>query len=277
MQPLSLRGRYTLITGASAGLGREMAREVAKKHGGHLVLVARRRERLDEVARELEPLGTKVVCITADLSRVEEVDRVFVEATTGREVHAAILNAGVTYFGHQLELSHAEQASILATNVVSVVRLAHELLQHQLSRSPGGGVMLISSLAGTMPTPYQAFYSGTKGFLNNWGVALAEELRGKDVSLTVFAPGGIATEMGAKSGTERVATKGDVGVMEADVCARAALAGFIARRRFVVPGALNWVNNLLMRFVPRGTQASVVAGIFRKGVLPASVVEQKEK
>lgn len=269
MQPLSLQGRYTLVTGASSGLGREMAREIARRHGGHLVLVARRKERLEELAREVEAHGAKAVCISADLSKSDDVERVITEATAGREIHAAILNAGVTYFGHHLEMSWAEQQSLLATNVISVVRLANGLLEHQLSKCRGGGIMVVSSMAGTMPTPYQAFYSGTKAFLNTWGVALAEELRGRDLSLTVFAPGGIATEMGEKSGTARKYKKGDVGMMEADVCARAALSSFIARRRFVVPGALNRLNDFLMRFVPRGTQASVVAGLFRAAVLPA--------
>jgi hypothetical protein len=157
---------------------------------------------------------------------------------------------------------------MLGTNVISVVRLANLFIEHQLQKAPGGGVMVVSSLAGTMPTPFQAFYSGTKAFLNTWGVALAEELRGREVSLTVFAPGGIATEMGEKSGTARKFKKGDMGMMEADVCARSALAAFIARRRFAIPGALNWFNNLAMKLVPRGAQASIVAGLFRGAVLP---------
>jgi short-subunit dehydrogenase len=266
MEPLSLQGRYTLVTGASSGLGREMAREIARRHGGHLVLVARRKDRLEELAKELEQHGAKAVCISADLSRPEDVERVLKEATDGRDIYAAILNAGVTYFGHHLELTPTDQQAMLATNVVSVVRLAEGFVQHILSKSSGGGVMLVSSLAGTMPTPFQAFYSGTKAFLNQWGVALSEELRGKPVSMTVFAPGGIATEMGEKSGTGRKFKKGDVGMMEADVCARAALSGFIARRRFVVPGALNVLQSVLMRFVPRGAQASIVAGLFRDAV-----------
>jgi short-subunit dehydrogenase len=269
MEPLSFQGRFTLVTGASAGLGREMARQLATRHGSHLVLVARRRERLEELAKELEPHGTKVVCITADLSKTEDVERVFAEATAGRVIHAAILNAGVTYFGHHLELAPAEQQSILSTNLISVMRLTHDFLHHQLLKAPGGGVMLVSSLAGTVPTTYQALYAGTKAFLNTWGVALAEELRGRDVSLSVFAPGGIATEMGEKSGTARKYKKGNVGVMDADVVARVGLAAFSGRKKFVIPGALNWLNNVLLRLAPRTVQAMVMGNLMRSALLPA--------
>jgi len=268
MQPLNLKGRYTLVTGASAGLGREMAREIAKRHGGNLVLVARRRDRLEELAREVEASGVKAVCIAADLSKPDDVERVFRESTDGREVHAAILNAGVTYFGHHLELPRSEAHALLATNVLSVLELAKSYVEHQLAKSSGGAVMVVSSMAGTMPTPYQALYSGTKAFINTWGVAFAEELKGKDVSLTIFAPGGIATEMGEKSGTARKYKKGDVGMMDADVCARAALSALVRRKRFVIPGALNQLNDLLMKFVPKAAQASVMAGLFKSAVLP---------
>lgn len=269
MQPLSLRGKYTLVTGASGGLGAEMARQISTRYGGHLVLVARRKERLEELAKELKAHGSEVVVIAADMTKTEDVDRTLKEATDGRELHGAILNAGVTYFGHHLELSHAEQQSILQTNVMSTVRLAYDLIHHQLQKAPGGGLMIISSMVGLIPTPYQALYSGTKAFLNQWGLSLSEELRGRDVSLTLFAPGGIATEMGEKSGTARKYKKGDVGMMDVDVCARAALNAFVGRRRFVVPGALNQLNDFLMRFVPRPLQTMVMAGIFKGAVLPA--------
>lgn len=271
MEKLSLRDRYTLVTGASSGLGHELARQIARDHGGNLVLVARRRDRLDALADELRKShNVQVACVTADLSKREDTERVFAEATDGRAIHAAVLNAGVTYFGHGLEMDFAAFESMLATNVSAVVWLTQKFLPHVIEKSPGGGVMIVSSVAGTTPTPFQAAYSGTKAFLNHYGMAMSEELAhvGANASLTVFAPGGIATEMGEKSGTARKFKKGDAGMMDVDVCAKLALSGFARRRRFVIPGALNQVNDVLLRFIPRAVATSFTARIFRDALPP---------
>ncbi|MBP6834114.1 MAG: SDR family NAD(P)-dependent oxidoreductase [Deltaproteobacteria bacterium] len=269
MQNLSLTGKYTLVTGASSGLGLEMARIVARDHKGHLVLVARRLDRLEALATELrEAHGVDVVCIQADMTRREDVVRTFEQATAGRAVHAAILNAGVTYFGRGLDHGFDDFDAMLATNVTSVVWLTQRFAQHILSDSPGGGVMIVSSVAGTTATPYQAAYSGTKAFLNNFGLALGEELVGEPVSVTVFVPGGIATEMGEKSGTARKFKKGDVGMMDADVCARRAVRGLTRRERFVIPGALNVLNDLVLRFTPRGLASAMAARLYRDALPP---------
>lgn len=260
---LSLAGKYTLVTGASSGLGLEMARHIARDHKGNLVLVARRKDRLEALADELRGQhGVEVACVAADMTRRDEVARCFEEARAGREVHGAILNAGVTYFGPALDLDFEAFEQMLATNVSSVVWLTQRFLKDMLPRG-AGGVMIVSSLAGTVPTTYQAAYSGTKAFLNNFGMAVGEELKGSGVSLTVFVPGGIATEMGEKSGTARKFKRGDVGMMEADDCARHALRGFVNRERFVVPGVLNQLNDVLMRFTPRAAIAAMTARLYR--------------
>ena len=102
--PLDLRGRWTLITGASAGLGAEMARAVARDYGGNVIAVARRRDRLEALRDEIEPkYGTKLVPIAADMCNRDDVERLFTEATQGRDVYAAILNAGVTFYGEILD------------------------------------------------------------------------------------------------------------------------------------------------------------------------------
>ncbi len=263
MKKLSFQGRYTLITGASSGLGLEMARHLARDHKSNLVLVARRLDRLEALAGELRPHGVDVVCIQADMTRREDVTRTFEEAVATRPVHAAVLNAGVTYFGRALEHDFDDFERMLATNVTSVVWLAQRFARHILEKSPGGGIMIVSSLAGTTPTTFQAAYSGTKGFLNNFGMAFAEELAEHDMSLTMFVPGGIATEMGDKSGTGRKFKKGDVGMMDADACARVAVDGFARRQRFVVPGALNRLNDFVLRFTPRTVAAAMTARLYR--------------
>lgn len=260
---LSLAGRYTVVTGASAGLGMEIARHIARDHKGNLVLVARRRERLEALATELSAAhGVEVRCVAADMTRPEDVQRAFDESTRGIEVCAAVLNAGVTYFGPALELDQAVFEQMLATNVTSVVALTQRYLRDMLPRREGA-VMIVSSLAGTVPTTYQAAYSGTKAFLNNYGLAVGEELKGTGVSLTVFVPGGIATEMGERSGTARKFKRGDVGMMDPDECARHAVRGMLGRERFIIPGALNLLNDALLRFVPRATIAGITARIYR--------------
>lgn len=269
MAKLSLAGQYTLITGASSGLGLEMARLIARDHKGHLVLVARRKDRLVALADELRAsCGVDVVCVQADMTRREDVVRTFEEATAGRSLHAAILNAGVSYFGRSLDMPIEDFESMLATNVTSVVHLTQRVLPHLVAQNTGGGVMLVSSLAGTTPLTYQAAYSGTKAFLNNYGMAVGEEVRATGVSVTVFVPGGIATEMGEKSGTARKFKQGDVGMMDADECARHAVDGFVARERFVVPGTLNWFNEMLMRFVPRRLAPGLTARVYRDALPP---------
>ena len=263
MQNLALRRKYTLITGASSGLGLEMARHIARDHGGNLVLVARRLDRLETLADELRPLGVDVVCVKADMTLRRDVSRAFQTATNGRSIHAVVLNAGVTYFGRAIDHSFEDFERMLATNVSSVVWLTQRFAQHILAQSPGGAIMIVSSLAGTTPTTFQAAYSGTKAFLNNFGMAVAEELVGQDVSLTVFVPGGIATEMGDKSGTGRKFKKGDLGMMEPDQCARPAIDGLVRRKRFVVPGALNRLNDLALRFTPRKVATAMTAKLYR--------------
>ncbi len=271
MLKISLTGKYTLVTGASSGLGLEMARIIARDHKGHLVLVARRLDRLEALATELRSAhGVDVVCIQADMTKRDDVTRTFEEATRDRAIHAAILNAGVTYFGRGLDHGFDDFSAMLATNVTSVVWLTQRFAEHVIAQSPGGGVMIVSSVAGTTATPFQASYSGTKAFLNNFGMALAEELVGDPVSVTVFVPGGIATEMGVKSGTAKKFKKGDVGMMDADVCARRAVNGLVRRERFVIPGALNLLNDIILRLTPRAIAAAMAARIYRDALPPKS-------
>src|SRR5690606_26189750 len=181
-QPMDFRGRWVLVTGASSGLGRELTRRLASAYGANLVIVARRRDRLEELRRELETAHrVRVRTLTADLSNLSEVDGLISELKNGEQLYAAILNAGVTHFGRYHELDFADFQKMLHTNVSSVVRLSSELVPYIEHGAPGGGLLFVSSMAGIFPVPYQTAYSGTKAFIVHYACGLWHELRGRNV------------------------------------------------------------------------------------------------
>jgi uncharacterized protein len=261
---MSFRGKWVLVTGASSGLGLEMARVLARDHGANVVLVARRRERLDELAKELRTahrVEAEVLC--ADLCRPEDVERVFEEGTRGRSIYAAILNAGVTFYGLALEQPWEAFQSMLATNVTSVVRLTNLFLPYLEKQGHGGAVMLVSSMAGFMPMPYQAAYGGTKAFITSYGQSMAEEIRDRNISLTVFAPGGIATEM---LDNLKQFKPGDLGIMAAEPCAILALRAMADRKDVYVPGGLNQVTAAVTKVLPRQFLVGRIAALYKGGL-----------
>lgn len=264
MKPLELSDRWVLVTGASSGLGREMARVLARDHGAHLVLVARRKERLDDLALELErthAVRTRVV--VADLAQPEEVERVFTEATRDLPLHAAILNAAITHFGDWDEVEWSAYQNMFAVNVTSVARLTTLLLPYLERRGQQGGVMLVSSMAGLMPLPYQTMYSATKAFLVNFGCGLHHEMRPRGVSVTTFAPGGIRTEMteGRRFNDLRS------WLMPVDRCAREAVTALREREYLYSPGLLYRWGSVATRLLPQRFLIGRVAEQYRKSLV----------
>jgi short-subunit dehydrogenase len=248
MKPLDLEKRWVLVTGASSGLGREMARVLARDYRANLVIVARRQERLVLLASELEKShGVSVRVIPADLSREGEADRVFVEATRESNLIGAILNAGVTHFGKWDELSWEDFQNMHALNVTSVVRMTTLLLPYLEKRAEGGGLLLVSSMAGLVPTPYQTAYSATKAFLVNFGCGLHHEMEPRGVSVTTFVPGGIQTEMtqGARFNDLRS------WLMPVERCASEAVRALRDRAYLHSPGLVYRVGSVVSRLLPQ--------------------------
>jgi short-subunit dehydrogenase len=260
---LEFRDRWVLVTGASAGLGREFARQLAKEHGAHLMLLARRKDRLEELQAELEQNpGVKVIALVADLSKPADVERVLEQIVGGPSLHAVILNAAITYFGPHEQLDANTFRALLETNVASVVRFASVLVPDLLSRAPGGGLMFVSSVAGLQPAPYQSVYSGTKAFMNHFAFGLWHELRGRDLSITTFAPGGIATEMTATDNFRPLAAW----LMPAAVAAREGLEAFQRRDYLFVPGFVNRLGAGLTRILPRRLVTALIAREYRRAL-----------
>lgn len=268
MPPLQLREKWVLVTGASAGLGTELARQLARDYGANLVLAARRKDKLEALATELRAAhNVSVECVPTDLSQPDELDRLFTATVSTHPLHAAVLNAGVTWFGHGIDQPLSSVEALLRTNVDAVVKLTLRYAKH--FRDAGdGALLLVTSMTAFAPSPYQALYGATKSLVARYGFALSEELRDSPVSVTVFTPGGIATDMlDQLGGTFK---RGDIGIMDADVCARYALRGMVARRQLVVPGALNQLNAILMRHGPRAAVLRSISTIYRKALAKQS-------
>jgi short-subunit dehydrogenase len=259
----TLKGTWTLVTGASAGLGREMALEVARRYGGNLLLSARRKERLQALAATLEAeYGVSARVVPADLSTPEGVEACFQAACTQEGFKTALLNAGVTYWGHAQKQPLENLDGLLATNVLAPAQLALRFAQH-FARQGGGRLLLVSSVAGFAPMPLQSAYGASKAFLTSFGQALRHEFRGDKVRVTVFAPGGIDTELLDISGLGKKFAPGTAGIMSAPRCARLALQGLLADKRLVVPGFSNRLLAFAMCHLPAALVLPAISRLYR--------------
>lgn len=260
MNPMEFRGRWVLVTGASSGLGREMAKVLAEKHGAHLLLVARREDRLTELKTQLErDAGVQVETCVADLSKLDDVDRV-IAAAQRRPLYGAILNAGVTHFGDYAELTWDSFRTMLDTNVVATVRLATALVP--TVETQGGGLMIVSSMAGIHPVPFQTHYSATKAFLVHFGVGLWHELEGRNVSVTSYAPSGVVSEMTAGDNFTPLRRW----LMPVAQAANEGVEAFRTRKYLHISGFANRVGSAFARMLPGRLATSLVAAQYRNAL-----------
>jgi len=252
-----------LVTGASSGLGYEMARQLAFQHQANLIISARREDKLKQLKAELEQQeGVRVKIVVADLSAPEDVERLIKQSLEGQDLYAAVLNAGVTYFGPHTELSKERFEGILQTNVTSVVRITTELVKHFEQSDSDSGIMIVSSMASLFPVAYQAAYSGTKAFLMSFFNALSHELRNPKLSLTVFAPGGIVTEMTAGESFNDL----KAWLMPVDLAAKEGIFALKSRKFNYIPGLMNRVGSRFMKLIPKKLLIGIMAKQYRRSL-----------
>ena len=266
MSKLQFKNKWVLVTGASSGLGEEIARQLAHQHGANLILLARRKDKLEQLQTELEKqAGVKVKVITADLSKLDEVDKGLDEILKDGQLYGAVLNAGITYFGKHEELGWDDFQTMLQTNVTAVVRMTNRLTSHFETTGNEGGILIVSSMAAIFPVPYQAAYSGTKAFILSFATALVQELKNKSFSITVYTPGGIVTEMTA--GEKFHDLKG--WLMPVNQAAKEGIYAFAKRKLIHIPGFMNRAGSVFMKFLPKGFVLRQMSGVYRKSLIKA--------
>ena len=197
-------GKRALITGASAGIGKELAELHASK-GGNLVLVARRNERLEAIKQDLEDrYKVKVYIISKDLSEKEAPEQIFKELTDHNlEIDYLINNAGFSQVGYFHEIDWQKQESILMVNIMAMVRLTQLFLPEMIRRKEGKVLFVASSAAFAPGGPLQSIYFATKAFLVSFSRGLAGELDGTGVTVTALCPGATNTEFEKASGLDK--------------------------------------------------------------------------
>jgi hypothetical protein len=255
-------GKTALVTGASSGLGVEFARLFAND-GTDLVLVARRRDRLEALAAELQAARKVTVhVIAADLAVTEELERVIREVQgRGLEIEFLVNNAGLGNVGVFAQSNLESQMVMVDVNVRALVRLTHAFLPAMVARHRGR-VLNIGSTAGLQPGPGAAVYYATKAFVNSFTEALSHELKGTGVTATVSLPGATATEFAsvAGSGQTRLFRSG---VMSSAEVARDAYQAMLRGKPFVIHGWTNKVLGFSVRFGPRSVVRSIAAAMNR--------------
>ncbi|HEX2190365.1 MAG TPA: SDR family oxidoreductase [Longimicrobiaceae bacterium] len=241
-------GRWGLVTGASSGIGEEVARRLASR-GMSLVLAARREERLAELAEELRRAhGVEAVALPADLGKPGAAGVLWLEATDGREIHLVVNNAGFGMKGRFDELSLERQAEMVRLNCTAPMELTHLALPPMRARG-SGGIVNVASVAAFQPIPELAVYAASKAFVLALSQAVAEEQRGSGVRVVALCPGPVATGFQEVAGT-RVSER-TPGIMTAGEVAEAALRALEAGRDTVVPGVLNRLGTVAGRVFPR--------------------------
>ncbi len=249
---------YAVITGASSGIGTEFAKRLAKE-GYPLVLVARRKERLEKLAHEL---NTECIILSADLSDMDECKRMMQELDSV-EIDVFINNAGFGYCGETLTIETETELNMIDLNVKAMHLLAKMVLDKMVEKNKGY-VLNIASSAGLLPAgPYMSTYYATKAYVTSYTRGLAEELRRRhsDVYVGCLCPGPVDTEFNKVANVE-FALKG----ISAYYCANYAITQMFKKKITIVPAFKMKALVVLARFIPTKLYIRIAAKQQRKKI-----------
>jgi short-subunit dehydrogenase len=238
-----------IVTGASSGIGRELAR-LAARDGYDLIVVARRADRLAALATELSQLGATTESAVVDLAQPASAQEV-AEVVAGRPVEMLVNDAGIGGHGRfATERQLTADLAMIQLNVTTLVELTGLLLPDMLERH-SGGILNVASIAGYLPGPGQAVYNASKAFVKSFSEALSEETRNTGVRVTALCPGPVATEFETVAGyPQRTSGNPLMRVASAATVAAAGWQGLAAGKPIVVPDLLTRIGLQSLRVLP---------------------------
>jgi len=249
-----------VVTGASAGIGEGFARHLARR-GHDLVLVARRRERLEQLAAELGAGdGIRAEVLQADLAQDDGVSQV-ADRVRADDVTVLINNAGFGTIGEFSALPLEREIEEIDVNVRALVRLTHAALASMVPRKRGG-IINVASTAAFQPLPYNAIYGATKAFVLHFSEGVHEEARKHGVTVTCLCPGPVKTEFQQVAGTDESGVP-SMAWMSVDSVVGAALSGLRLGRAIVIPGTLNFMMANSARMAPRFLVRRIAGSMMR--------------
>ncbi len=254
-----------LITGASVGIGRELARLFARD-GYELILVARDREKLEEAAAECRELSRAPAhVIVKDLARPAAPQELYQALHNEKhDLDVLVNNAGFGLGGRFDQLDEGRQLDMIQLNVTSLVQLTRLFLPGLLARR-SGGILNVASTAAFQPGPYMAIYYATKAFVLSFTEAIAEELRHSGVTITALCPGPTRTEFQKRAGLQlsSMFQSRILPILDAATVARIGYEGFKNKRRIVIPGLSNKLQVFSVRLGSRRLVASLASKVNR--------------
>lgn len=254
--------KIALVTGASGGIGEEIARQLAERNHD-LVLIARSEDRLEALSHEFgQKYGVMVTPIAIDLSTSSAAQDTLRELEArGLRVDVLVNNAGFADFGEFSSSDPAKQVQMLNLNIVTLTMLTRALLPGML-QNKRGHVLNVASTAAFMPGPLMSVYYASKAYVLSFSEALDEELRGTGVSVTALCPGPVETGFQARAAMQdsKLLQSGlsRMSLVTATDVAKAAVKALEHGQRVVIPGFMNQLQALLPRLLPRAVIPGIV-------------------
>lgn len=256
------RGKTALITGASGGIGQELARVFAA-NGFNLVLVARSQEKLRALGNSLvKEYKVRADVIAADLAGPESPAKIMHQLDSRPlVVDVLVNNAGLGAYGEFKDSELARQLETIQVNIAALTELTRRLLP-SMAKQGWGRILNVASTAAFMPGPLMAVYFATKAYVLSFSEALGAELKGSGVSVTVLCPGATATAFQSNAGMDGVFH--NTKMMDAATVAQEGYAALMRGQAVYIPGLVNRLQALAPRFLPRGLVPGVVRRVWER-------------